>query len=166
VGRNRFNPKAFRMRRSDSQTPFAPWSPDAAAALVAPHARTRGGLLPALHALQAAFGYIDDAAFPLLAEVFNLSRADVFGVVTFYHDFRRTPPNGRVVKLCRADACRAVGSEELAAHAATRAPNDVTVEAVYCLGLCALGPSAMIDGQPYARMTPARFDALVKGDAP
>jgi formate dehydrogenase subunit gamma len=156
------------MRRSDSQTGFAPWSPDAAAALVAPHARTRGGLLPALHALQGAFGYIDDAAVPLLAEVFNLSRADVFGVVTFYHDFRRTPPAGRVVKLCRADACRAAGSEKLAAHAAAhaaaRAPNNVTVEPVYCLGLCALGPSAMIDGQPYARLTAERLDALLQGD--
>lgn len=156
------------MRRSDSdigsQTPFAPWSPDAARALVAPHARTRGGLLPALHALQGAFGYIDDAAFPLLAEVFNLSRADVFGVVTFYHDFRRTPPAGRVVKLCRADACRAAGSEKLAAHAAAHAPDDVTVEPVYCLGLCALAPSAMIDGRPYARLTAERLDALLQGD--
>lgn len=156
------------MRRSDSdigsQTAFAPWSPDAARALVAPHARTRGGLLPALHALQGAFGYIDDAAIPLLAEVFNLSRADVFGVVTFYHDFRRTPPAGRVVKLCRADACRAAGSEKLAAHATAHPSNDVTVEAVYCLGLCALGPSAMIDGRPYARLTAERLDALLQGD--
>jgi formate dehydrogenase subunit gamma len=156
------------MRRSDSdigdQAPFSPWSPDAARALIAPHARTRGGLLPALHALQGAFGYIDDAVIALLAEAFNLSRADVFGVVTFYHDFRRTPPNGRVVKLCRADACRAVGSERLAVHAATHAPNDVAVEAVYCLGLCALGPSAMIDGKPYARMTAERLDALLQGD--
>lgn len=157
------------MRRSDSDISdparSPAWSPDAARAVIAPHARTRGGLLPALHALQGAFGYIDDAAVPLLAEVFNLSRADVFGVVTFYHDFRRTPPAGRVVKLCRADACRAAGGEKLAAHAAARAQDGVTVEAVYCLGLCALGPSAMIDGRPYARLTAERLDALLQGEA-
>lgn len=150
------------------------WEPAQAAAVVAQHAARRGGLLEALHALQHAFGYIHADAIALLADAFNLSRADVHGVVTFYHDFRDRPAGRRVVKLCRADACRARGSERLAAHAVARlgvdfgettADGETTLEPIYCLGLCAVGPSAQIDGKTHARLTPERLDALLNGAA-
>ena len=130
-----------------------------------------GGLLPALHDLQAEFGFIPDAAIALLADVFNISRADVFGVVTFYHDFKRAPGGRHVLKLCRAEACQAVGGDALArdVHAQlgtnwseTTADGRITVEPVFCLGLCASGPSAMLDGEPVARLTPEKVRALVE----
>lgn len=151
-----------------------PWNAARAAAVVAPHAARRGGLLEALHALQDVFGFIHDDAVSLLADAFNLSRADVHGVVTFYHDYRDRPPGRRVVKICRADACRAVGSERLAEHAAARLgaafgettpDGETTLEPVYCLGLCAVGPAALIDGKAYARLTAERLDALLEGNA-
>ncbi len=130
-----------------------------------------GGLLPALHALQATFGFVPNPAIALLAELFNISRAEVFGVVTFYHDFRTDRPPGRhVLKLCRAEACQAAGSDALAARAETKlgvacghttADQRVTLEPVYCLGLCATAPSAMLDGRLVGRLDPARLDALI-----
>jgi formate dehydrogenase subunit gamma len=129
-----------------------------------------GPLLPILHALQEEFGYIDEAAEPLIAETLNITRAEVHGVITFYHDFRRAPAGRHVLKLCRAEACQAAGGDPLAARAEARlglplgktaADGSVTLEAVYCLGLCALAPSAMIDDRVVARLDEQRLDALL-----
>lgn len=131
---------------------------------------TPGGLMPALHAVQAALGHVPPAAVPLLAEAFNLSRAEVHGVVSYYHFFRSTPPGRHVVQVCRAEACQACGAEELLSHAeqrlgcaphGTRADGAVTLEPVYCLGLCASSPAVQINDRLHARVTPAQFDRLV-----
>jgi formate dehydrogenase subunit gamma len=124
-----------------------------------------GALLPILHAVQDRFGYIDDAALPVIAEVLNLSRAEVHGVVTFYHDFRREPARRHVVKVCRAEACQALGAQRLydEVRAACADGGDVTVEAVYCLGNCALSPAALIDGDLHGRLDTARTLDLVRG---
>ena len=127
-------------------------------------------MLPILHALQEEFGYIDEAAEPLIAEVLNITRAEVHGVVTFYHDFRRAPAGRHVLKLCRAEACQAAGGDALAARAeaclgmsmgSTAPDGSVTLEPVYCLGLCSVGPSAMLNGRVVARLDQGRLDALL-----
>jgi formate dehydrogenase iron-sulfur subunit len=150
------------------------WSADRANEIILQHCDQDGPLLPILHALQEAFGYVPEDAVPMVAQKLNLSRAEVHGVVTFYHDFRHQPAGRRVVKLCRAEACQAAGSEALAAHAEARlgvatggtaADGSCTLEAVYCLGLCAMGPSALIDGQVYAQLDAPRLDALIAGTA-
>ncbi|WP_244624723.1 formate dehydrogenase subunit gamma [Sphingomonas sp. So64.6b] len=129
----------------------------------------RGVLLPLLHALQDEFGYIDDALVPHVAEALNLSRADVHGVVTFYHDFRRQPAGRHVIKLCRAESCQARGGRAIeraaverlgVAMGSTSADGRVTLEPVYCLGLCATGPNALVDGVPVSRIDGARLDRL------
>jgi formate dehydrogenase subunit gamma len=131
-----------------------------------------GAALPILHDLQHQFGYIDDAAIALLAEALNISRAEALGVVSFYHDFRRSPVNGRVLKICRAESCQAMGCEELLAHLESRhgiLPDDpetgagLHIETVYCLGNCALSPAALLDGEPIGRLDPDRLDAIVAG---
>jgi len=131
----------------------------------------RGGLLPLLHAVQHELGYIDDRAVPLIARALNLSRADVHGVVTFYPDFRRVPPGRHVVKICRAEACQARGGAAIEAQAAerlatpfgtTRADGAVTLEPVYCLGLCAIGPNALVDERPVARLDAVKLDAIAR----
>jgi formate dehydrogenase subunit gamma len=113
-------------------------------------------MLPVLHALQEAFGCVPDAAVPMVAEAVNVTRAEVHGVVTFYHNLRREPPGRHILKLCRAEACQAAGGETLTACAQARlgiaigstTPDRlVTLEAVYCLGLCATAPSGMLDGR-------------------
>ncbi|MGE4218642.1 MAG: NAD(P)H-dependent oxidoreductase subunit E [Alphaproteobacteria bacterium] len=116
-----------------------------------------GALLPILHALQERFGYVDDRAIGIVAEGLNLSRAEVHGVVSFYHDFRRTPPRGHVIKVCRAEACQSLGGDRLydALKTAADAGTEITVEAVYCLGNCALSPAALIDGRLYGRLDTA-----------
>ena len=138
------------------------WDAEAARAILGRFAGTEGPLLPMLHALQASFGCVPDAAVPLLAETLNLSRAEIHGVVSFYHDFRQEPAGRQVVKLCRAEACQAVGGEAVAAAVLARlgvtwggtTPNgDVTVLPVYCLGLCACGPAALVDERPLGRIT-------------
>lgn len=150
--------------------PPEPWSATRGEQVVAPHAATEGGLLPALHDIQAAFGHIPDEAVRLLAHIFNLSRAEVYGVVSFYHDFRREPAGRHVVKLCQAEACQSMGSRGLRDHACERlgvalgetsGDGRVTLEATYCLGLCATAPSAMIDGRVLGRVTQARLDAAL-----
>ncbi|MEO8722262.1 MAG: NAD(P)H-dependent oxidoreductase subunit E [Sphingobium sp.] len=129
----------------------------------------RDQLLPFLHAMQADLGYIDDACIPLTADLFNISRAEVHGVVTFYHDFKRQPMGKHVVKLCRAEACQARGGAQMEAVAArtlgvamgaTRADGQVSLEPVYCLGLCAVGPNALVDGKPVARIDPVALDRI------
>ena len=148
----------------------AAWSPELAGDIIARHTGRDGPLLPILHALQHAFGHISDEAVVLVAGALNLSRADVHGVVTFYPDFRRAPHGRHVLKLCRAEACQARGGDALAAHAQSRlavalgetTPDDrFTLEAVYCLGLCASGPAALINERPVARLTNDRLDALL-----
>ena|ERR1700728_921394 len=148
----------------------APWDRDVALRLMREQLDREGPLLPMLHALQAEFGYIDDAAEPLIAEILNITRAEVHGVVTFYHDFRHAPAGRHVLKLCRAEACQSAGGDPLAARAETRlgmtlgstAPDgSITLEPVYCLGLCAVAPSAMLDGRVVGRLDESRLDALL-----
>ncbi len=139
------------------------------------HLAAPGGLLPALQSVQAEFGFIPEQAIGFLAHELNLSRAEVYGVATFYHDFRLEGPAGRhVLKLCRGEACQAVGADEVAAGAkeqlklewrATGADGEWTLEPVFCLGLCACGPSGMIDGELVARLTPEKLRVLL-GKAP
>ncbi len=127
-------------------------------------------LLPMLHAIHDRLGYLPAEATPRLARALNRSNAEVHGVITFYHDFRATPPGRHVLKLCRAEACQAMGSEALEERAKRRLGVDyrettrdgaVTLEAVYCLGNCALSPAAMVDGRPVGRLTAPRLDALL-----
>ena len=160
-------------RERTTVSPYAsyePWNAERANALIAEHRDLEGPLLPILHAFQKTFGYLDEAATPLIADALNLSRAEVHGVVTFYHDFRRAPAGRHVLKLCRAEACQAAGGDALAARAearlgcamgATTTDGSVTLEPIYCLGLCATAPSAMLDGRVVGRLNPDRLDALV-----
>jgi formate dehydrogenase subunit gamma len=149
---------------------FEPWDETRGAEIVAEHARQEGATLVILHALQDAFGYILEAAIPMVAQALNLSRAEVHGVFTFYHDFRHKPAGRHVLKLCRAEACQAAGGDALAARAeaklgvslgSTTADDRVTLEPIYCLGLCATAPSAMLDGRLVGRLDEKRIDALV-----
>ena len=143
---------------------------DRARGIIAAEAHRAGATLPILHAVQAAFGFVPDEVIPMIAEALNLSRAEIFGVVGFYHDFRRQPPGRSIVKLCRAEACQSMGADALAARAqdrlcvdwhGTTADGAVTLEPVYCLGFCATAPAALINGEPYGRLTPARLDAAL-----
>ena len=142
-----------------------PWSETRAREIIADYAGLEGPALPILHALQAEFGYVPAGVVPFVADALNLSRAEVHGIVSFYHDFRSEPVPGRVVKLCRAEACQARGVAALAAHAEMRHSGTMTVEPVFCLGLCACGPAALVDGIPYARLTPERLDAILESMA-
>ena len=128
------------------------------------HHHQPGALLPILHDIQHALGYVPDDAVPLIAKQLNLSRAEVHGVITYYPHFRQTPPGKHVVRVCCAEACQANGSEALAAHAAKGLQNaDVTLEPVYCLGLCSIGPNIQIDEtELHAQVTPGKFDALMR----
>jgi formate dehydrogenase subunit gamma len=147
-----------------------PWNTDVAQQRIQELLHLDGPLLPILQALQEEFGYVDEAAEPLVAEALNLTRAEVHGVVTFYHDFRRAPAGRHVVKLCRAEACQAAGGDALAARAEARLgvamgettpDGGVTLEPVYCLGLCATAPSAMVDGRVVGRLDEQRLDAVL-----
>lgn len=129
--------------------------------IVARHAGREGPLLPILHDVQAAAGFISDDAIRAIALALNHSRAEVSGVVSFYHDFRRTPDPRPAIRLCRAEACQARGSEPLAAFAERVAGDRVRVETVYCLGLCSVGPSAMVGGEVHARLDEAVVADLI-----
>lgn len=122
-----------------------------------------GALLPILHEIQDALGHIPSEAVPPIATALNLSRAEVHGVISYYAHFRQTPPGRHVVRVCCAEACQAVGGEALAEHARSRlAGSEVTLEPVYCLGLCACGPSVQVDEATlHAQVTPEKFDALI-----
>ncbi|AYD03739.1 formate dehydrogenase subunit gamma [Neorhizobium sp. NCHU2750] len=120
-----------------------------------------GPMLPILHAIQAEFGYVPDEVKPIIASELNLSRAEVHGVVTFYHEFRDHPAGRHVLKICRAEACQSMGSDSIADSARqllgidfhqTTADGAVTLEPVYCLGLCACAPAAMLDGEVFGRI--------------
>ncbi len=134
------------------------------------HVQQPGALLPLLHDVQARLGCIPDVAVPAIARALNLSRAEVHGVITFYHHFRRVPAGRHVVRLCQAEACLSMGAKALREHArqrlgcelhATTRDGKFTLEPVYCLGQCAASPALMIDEDVYARMTPESFDELV-----
>lgn len=154
-----------------------PWDEAQARAVIAEGSAEAGAALPILHALQERFGYIDDEAIPAVAQALNLSKAEVIGVVSFYHDFRRAPVEGAVLKLCRAESCQATGCEDLVAHLAqahgvkvdeASAGAPLVVETVYCLGNCALSPAALFGGEPIGRLDPAAIDDIVAlaGGAP
>ena len=151
-------------------TGYEPWDEARGAEIIAEHADQEGATLVILHALQHAFGYVPEAAIPMVAQALNLSRAEVHGVFTFYHDFRHKPAGRHVLKLCRAEACQAAGGDALAARAeaklgvslgSTTADDRVTLEPIYCLGLCATAPSAMLDGRLIGRLDQKRLDALI-----
>ena len=138
--------------------------------IVAEHKGRPGPLLEVLHAVQSELGFVPAMAVPVVAQELNLSRAEVHGVVTFYHYFRGSRPGKHTVSLCQAESCQAMGAEALAAHARQRlgvdfhettANGQFSLEPIYCLGNCACSPAAMIDGQLYGRVTPERFDALI-----
>lgn len=138
--------------------------------IIGRHASQPGGLLPALHALQEVLGYLPSQLLAEIADGFNISRAEVHGVISFYPDFRSEPAGRHVLRVCRAEACQAMGGEALAEHArqvlacdfhATTADGAFTLEPVYCLGLCAQSPAIMLDGDPYARLNPDKLDQLL-----
>jgi len=146
------------------------WDSDRASAVIAEHKGQEGPLLPILHAMQEEFGYIDREALPMIADALNITRAEVHGVVTFYHDFRDAPAGRHVLKLCRAEACQAAGGDALAVRAESRlgvafgnttADGRVSLEQVYCLGLCSVSPSAMLDGKVIGRLNEKKLDELL-----
>jgi formate dehydrogenase subunit gamma len=156
---------------SDKSLRNAPWSQEVALETIGAHATQRGPLLPVLHALRETFGYVDPRAVPLVAKTLNLSRAEVHGVLTFYPDLRSTPPGRVRVQLCRGEACQSVGGRALAEHATsslgvdfggTTANGSVTLDEVFCLGNCALGPTVTVDGQLHGRVHAAELDELVR----
>ena len=149
---------------------YALWDIDVARAIIASKQSMPGPLLPILHALQEEFGYIDREAEPLIADILNVTRAEVHGVITFYHDFRHAPPARHVLKLCRAEACQSTGGDKLAARAEAKigvafgdatADGRVSLKPVYCLGLCAVAPSAMLDGRVIGRVDEEKLDVLL-----
>lgn len=142
--------------------------------LIEKHVSIEGPLLPMLHEIQGAFGFVPPNAVPLLAEALNLTRAEVTGVLSFYHDFRKAPAGKHVLKICRAEACQSMGAEALNARVlsmlgldahGTSADGRVTVEAVYCLGLCACAPAAMLDGQLIGRASAEGLQTALEGAA-
>ena len=131
-------------------------------AIISRHAHREGALLPILHAIQADHGWIDETAIRTIAHALNLSRAEVHGVVSFYHDYKAKADPRPVLKLCRAEACQARGVDALAAHAEKAAGERVHIETVYCLGLCSIGPAAMTNGDVHARLDAARLSTLIE----
>lgn len=138
------------------------------------HRGMEGALLPILHAVQHAFGHVPADALPIIARDQDITRAEAHGVMTFYHDFRDHPAGRRVLKICRAEACQAMGADALADHARTAlgvdwhettADGAITLEPVFCLGLCACGPAAMVDGKLVGRADVAKLDRIIAGDA-
>lgn len=149
---------------------MSPHDTETLATLLAEHRDRPGALLPLLHAVQDALGHVPDDAVPAIARALNLSRAEVHGVITYYHFFRREAPGRQVVQVCRAEACQACGGEQLLALAehvlgcdrhSTRADGAVTLEPVYCLGLCASSPAIQIGEKLHARVTPERLETLL-----
>jgi formate dehydrogenase subunit gamma len=149
---------------------YEEWDPARGAEIIAQNAQQEGATLVILHALQEAFGYVPEPAIPMVASALSLSRAEVHGVFTFYHDFRDQPAGRHVLKLCRAEACQAAGGDALAERAEaklgvaighTTSDRRLTLEPIYCLGLCATAPSAMLDGRLIGRLDEARIDAIV-----
>lgn len=149
---------------------YEPWSAERAAEIISEHVERDGATLVILQAMQDAFGYVPEPVVPMVAEALNISRAEVHGVFTFYHDLRDEPAGRHVLRLCRAEACQAAGCDALIAQAErklgiamgeTTPDHRVTLEPVYCLGLCATAPSAMIDGRVVGRLTEKKIDGLL-----
>jgi formate dehydrogenase subunit gamma len=143
-------------------------------AIIAPYLNREGPAMPMLHAVQAAYGFVPEAAVPVVAQALNMSRAEVHGLISFYHDFRRAPAGRTVLKLCRAEACQSRGADKLAAHTQDRlgigwhetTPDGaVTLEPVFCLGLCAAAPCGMVNERTLARLDEARVDAILEAAA-
>ena len=152
------------MRKRQVARRYEAWSVERAAAILLDQGSGEGRLLPVLHAVQEAFGHVPADAVPILAEHFNLSRAEIHGTISFYHDFRREPPGRHVLKLCRAEACQAMGADRLHEDVkqqlgigwhGTTADGRVTLEPVFCLGLCATAPAALLDDKPLVRLEAA-----------
>jgi formate dehydrogenase subunit gamma len=161
-------------RNGDRAVPAAAAAPPEVAAAVQRavdrHAGEPGPLMELLHEVQAELGCVPRSAVPVLAEALNISRADVYGVITFYRDFREEPAGRRTVRICRAEACQSLGCDELVAHATdtlgvalgeTTLDGEVTLDQVFCLGNCALGPSVEVDGRLYGRMSSDRLDQML-----
>jgi len=147
------------------------WNEAEASAIIAAHLHREGPMLPILHDIQKNFGCIPHEAEPVIAAALNLSRAEVHGVVTFYHDFRRTPAGRHVLKLCRAEACQSMGGETNAARllaamgldwGETTPDGRLTIEPVYCLGLCATAPAALFDESPIGRVDAVQLETLIR----
>jgi formate dehydrogenase subunit gamma len=147
------------------------WDTEVAQARISELASLPGALLPILNALQDEFGYVDDAAVPPIAETLNISRAEVVGVLYFYHDYRHTAPGQHVLKVCRAEACQSMGSESLVdylqgrlgvAMGETTLDGSITTENVYCLGNCALSPAVMLDGDLHGRVSNDTAEHLIR----
>jgi formate dehydrogenase subunit gamma len=165
------------MSKKPAKTPIIAASPRApskdeakAAAICAAHGNKPDELLEILHALQHDIGYVPEAVLPTIANALNLSRAEVHGVVSFYHDFKRQPQGKHTIKICRAEACQSMGVDKLCDHAEKKLGTEIggtskdgkfTVEAVYCLGNCALSPAIMIGEDLYGKVDPKRFDEIV-----
>jgi len=128
--------------------------------IVAEHAHREGPLLPILHDVQKAFGHVSEGAMRDIAQALNLTRAEVYGVVSFYHDFRKEAEARPILKLCRAEACKARGVDALVPIAENQ--SRVKVEAVYCLGMCSVGPAALVGDQVIARLDQARLSSLLE----
>jgi formate dehydrogenase subunit gamma len=148
----------------------APWDKALAAEIIAAHAGLAGATLPVLHALQAAFGFVPRGCQAMIADALNLSRAEIHGVVSFYHDFRAAPPGRHVLKICRAEACQAMGGVGIAegvldqaeiGWGGTTADGALTIEASYCLGLCACAPAGLLDGEPLGRLNQSALGAVL-----
>jgi formate dehydrogenase subunit gamma len=143
----------------------ASWNAERAREIIAEHIGLEGPMMPILHSLLEEFGCVSPAAVPLIADALNLTRAEVHGVITFYHDFRSEPCGSHLLQLCRGEACQSMGSESVAAdvlaklgvswHGTTN-DGEVTVEPVYCLGLCACSPTALLDGEPLGWLDAAK----------
>ena len=139
-------------------------------AAISSHLSVRGACLPMLHAIQNELGFVPHEAVQRIADALNLSRAEVHGVLTYYHDFRSAPPGRHVLKVCRAESCQAMGSARLEAHlqqqhgvamGATSADGELTVEPIYCLGNCALSPAVQLNGKVHGRVSTERLDRLL-----
>jgi formate dehydrogenase subunit gamma len=157
--------------REDLMAEYEPWNKVRADAIIAAHLGEEGAVLPILHGLQAAFGCVPLEAEPVVAAALNISRAEVHGIVTFYHEFRRNPPGRHLLHVCRAEACQSVGAETTGAYLRqtlgvdwheTTANGAVTLEPVFCLGLCASGPAALVDGHPVGRLNPSRIERILE----
>lgn len=142
------------------------YSHEQVAAIIAAQQNRPGALLPILHDIQDALGFIPPGSVAQIASALNLSRAEVHGVITFYHHFRTTPPPKHTIQICCAEACQSMGAERLVEHAektlAGRKQGEVSLQPVYCLGLCATSPAVMIGDELHARVTPEKFDRLIK----
>lgn len=146
------------------------WDNERAVTLVEQHKDMPGALLPILHALQEEFGYVDPSVVPVIADALNLSKADVHGTISFYHDFRHHPPGRHVLKMCRAESCQSMGCDAVIGHVEqklgaklgeTTADGTFTLSAVYCLGNCSLSPAVLLDGKPYGRVSAQVADFLI-----